>query len=100
MKGVLLDLGPARGTLLLPDDDLAIIRARCEVIPILGVRPSDLPHRSSMPAQSNNYEFDAARDSKWSTHPFRVCPEPRGSLSTTSKTRTVRSEEQVASRFP
>ena len=49
MKGVLLDLGPARGTLLLPDDDLAIIRARCEDIAILGVRPSNLPNGTCMP---------------------------------------------------
>ena len=48
MEGVLLDLGPARGTLLLPDDDLAVIGTRREDLTKLGVRPGDLPNWASM----------------------------------------------------
>lgn len=53
MQRVLFDLCPASARLsrlLLPDDDLAVVRARREDVAVLRVRPGDLPDRSGVPA--------------------------------------------------
>lgn len=51
MQRMLLNLNPPAALLLLPDDHLAVVRARREDVAELGVRPGNLPHRARVPLE-------------------------------------------------
>jgi hypothetical protein len=55
VQRVLFDFGPAGigGLLFLPYDHFSIVRARCEYMAKLWMRPSDLPHRTRVSAVAN-----------------------------------------------
>lgn len=60
---MLLDLRPTLAwLLLLPDERFAVVRARREDAPELGVCPCNLPHRAGMPAETRAGRVECMQD--------------------------------------
>ena len=80
MQRMLLDFDPsARGAalrlLLLPYEDLTIIRARRKYMPILRVRPRNLPHRAGVSAITEGVRIAAATELQHENNaPFERVP--------------------------
>ena len=108
MEVVLFNLHPRsrctpRLLLLLPNEHLSVIRTRRQYVSVLWMRPCNLPDWASMPTHKATSVARAVKvPNQSSTYPFKTWPPPAfcGSPSTTSNTFTVRSDEQVARRFP
>lgn len=84
--------------LFLPDVDSRIVRTRREDRSERWMTPCDLPDGSSVP---EIYGLSARRKSiPDASYPFKTTPSPLAFPSTTLNTLTVRSDEQVANRFP
>ena len=86
MQRMLLDFDPsARGAalrlLLLPYEDLTIIRARRKYMPIFRMRPRNLPHRAGVSAITEGVRIAAAAElQNESNAPFERVPRVRACL--------------------